>query len=279
MGKRMSRLLSAAATAALVAGLSSGAVVSAQGGTGPAPLIGARGEEDPVLLPNARPLRAADLSISGRSDGRRVLRFESGLANTGRSVLQVHPDGTEGCPRGEQHASQILFRDADDDGWYDRGLDTQRVVHDAGCMVFHPTHSHWHFEAAARYALWDPHRASRPLLVQGRKMSFCLRDTERVPERWQPSRRYDDYYGDCSQHTPQGISVGWVDIYGSYLPGQSLTLPRRLPTGLYCLRTTVDPRNYLRESDDTDNHSLRAVRISGTQVRAKPSTRCAGIPR
>lgn len=279
MRQRVTGILSAAATAALIAGLGSGAVLSAQGGASAAPSPGVRGEQAPVLLPNARPLRAADLSITGRSDGRRVLRFESGLANTGRSVLQVRPDGTEGCRPGEQHASQVLFRDADEDGWYDRGLDTQRVVHDAGCMVFHSTHSHWHFEAAARYALWDPDRESRPLLVQGRKMSFCLRDTERVPERWQPFRSYDDYYGDCSQHTPQGISVGWVDIYGSYLPGQSLTLPRRLPAGLYCLRTTVDPRNYLRESDDADNHSLRAVRIRGTHVSVKPSSRCEGIPR
>ena len=284
MGKPAVRMVSVAATGALIAGLSAGALLSAQGGASAAPTratpsLAASAEQLPVLLPNARPLRAADLSITGKPDGRRVLRFESGLANTGRSVLQVRPDGTEGCPQGEQHASQVLFRDANGNGWYDRGLDTRRVVHDAGCMVFHPSHSHWHFEAAARYALWDPQRVSRPLLVQGRKMSFCLRDTERVPERWQPARRYPDYYGDCSRHTPQGISVGWVDIYGSYLPGQSLTLPRRLPTGLYCLRTTVDPRNYLRESSDADNHSLRAVRISGTHLSVKPSRRCNGIPR
>ena len=273
MRQRVTRILSAAATAALIAGLGSGAVLSAQGGASAAPFLGVRGEQAPVLLPNARPLRAADLSITGRSDGRRVLRFESGLANTGRSVLQVRPDGTEGCRQGEQHASQVLFRDADEDGWYDRGLDTQRVVHDAGCMVFHPTHSHWHFEAAARYALWDPDRESRPLLVQGRKMSFCLRDSERAPARWSTAQ-YAEYYGECSQSSPQGISIGWVDIYQNFLPGQSIRLPRSVRDGVYCLRSTVDPVDTLSETNDSNNSSVRAVAIRGMRVAVKPTARC-----
>lgn len=229
----------------------------------------------PRLLPDARSLPARDLSIRRNAAGRRTIRFESGLANTGHGVLELRPNNLGDCRRNEQHASQIMFRDRNRNGWYDRDADNRSVRHDAGCMVFHPSHDHWHFEAAARYALWRPDR-DRPIVVKGRKMSFCLRDSERVPPKWD-IRHYAEYYGACSQDTRQGISIGWVDVYGSYLPGQFLTLPDGLPNGLYCLRTTVDPRDQLLESDDDNNHSVQSVRIRGDRVAAKPLRRCRSV--
>ena len=236
------------------------------------------GPRRPLLLPNARPLPAAKLYVAHATSGARVLRFESGLANVGHGVLEVRPNSFGNCDRDEQHASQIIYRDRDGNGWFNRSVDKRFVRRDAGCMAFHPTHDHWHFEAAARYALWDPDRKKRPVVVQGRKRSFCLRDSRRVPDRW-ATRNYPLYYGACSQHSHQGISIGWTDIYGNYLPGQSLKLPGAMPNGLYCLRTTVDPKNQLEESDDTDNHSVRSVRIRGDHVTAKPTRRCRSVVR
>jgi len=230
----------------------------------------------PLLLPNARALAANKLYIADGRAGERVLRFESGLANTGKGVLEVRPNQNGNCRPKQQHASQILFRDRNRNGRFDRAVDNRVVRRDTGCMVFHPSHDHWHFEAAARYALWDPDRAREPVIVKSRKMSFCLRDTERVPDRW-PTPDYAQHYGDCHQHSPQGISIGWVDIYGSYLPGQSLRLPGAMPDDVYCLRTTVDPKDQLRESDNADNHSLRAVRIRGERLSIKPTRRCHAV--
>lgn len=229
----------------------------------------------PRLLPDARALPARDLSIVRNAAGRRTIRFESGLANTGRGVLEVRPNKNDSCRRKERHATQIMFRDRNRNGWYNRKVDTGLARHSAGCMVFHPTHDHWHFEAAARYALWHPRRDT-PIVVKGRKMSFCLRDSERVPDRW-ATRDYAEYYGACSQRTRQGISIGWVDVYQSYLPGQFLTLPRNLADGLYCLRTTVDPRELLVEADETNNSSVRSVRIRGDRVTSKPFKRCKRV--
>jgi len=229
----------------------------------------------PLLKPNARPLAANGLYVAGGS-GQRVLRFESGLASVGAGVLEVRPNQAGNCPPSKQHASQILFRDRDGNGRFNRAVDKTSVRRDAGCMLFHPSHDHWHFEAAARYALWDPDRTRDPVVVSRRKMSFCLRDTERAPERWE-TPNYRQYYGDCHQHSQQGISIGWVDVYGSYLPGQSLKLPRAMPTDVYCLRTTVDPQNQLRESSNRDNHSLRAVRIQGDRVTVRPTASCRAL--
>ncbi len=226
----------------------------------------------PPLRPNARALKASHLIVTRDSGGHRVLRFESGLANVGRGPLEVRPNANRPCPPGKQHASQITYRDQDRNGHFSRKHDQKISRHSAGCMVFHPRHDHWHFEAAARYVLYKPTRR-QPIVVQGRKMSFCLRDSERAPDKW-PTPNYPEYYGACEQRTPQGISIGWVDIYQNFLPGQAIRLPDRMPAGLYCFRTVVDPQNQLLETNNDDNTSLRAFRLRGMNVTIRPDAPC-----
>jgi hypothetical protein len=139
-------------------------------------------------------------------------------------------------------------------------------------MVFHPSHHHWHVEAAARYTLWNP-RAAEPIASRP-KTSFCLRDGMRVPDSWHVTKRYVQYYGACDRDTPQGISIGWSDRYSSDLPGQAFALPRRLRDGVYCLRVTVDPQDRLHETDDTDNRSVKSFTLHGRTVRAGPPRPC-----
>lgn len=133
-------------------------------------------------------------------------------------------------------------------------------------MVFHPAHDHWHFEAAARFTLFRPtHRST--ILVRTRKMSFCLRDSQRVPAAFGVFHQAQ-FYDACARDLPQGISPGWVDVYSSYLVGQAMTLPSRLRDGIYCLGVRVDPLNELRESDETDNTSVHAFRLHGNHLAA-----------
>ena len=70
-------------------------------------------------------------------------------------------------------------------------------------MLDHPTHDHWHFDAMASYALTVPGTALR---VARDKVSFCLRDNERVPSSPRVVRR--SYFGECTADGPQGISPG-----------------------------------------------------------------------
>ena len=226
----------------------------------------------PPLLPNARALTASMLYIAHNGAGHRVLRYQSGLANIGRGPLELRSNTLRPCPHHQRHASQVIFRDRDRNGRFSRKHDTRITRHSAGCMIFHPTHSHWHFQAAVSFTLYRA-TARQPVIVVGRKTSFCLRDSQHAPDRW-PTPSYGDYYGECSRQSPQGISIGWADIYQNFLPGQSLRLPDTLRNGVYCLRARVDPLNKLRETDDSDNSSVRAFRLDGSQVAARPNSRC-----
>jgi hypothetical protein len=229
------------------------------------------GRLDP-LLPDLTPLRAVDVSIT-RSAGTRQIRFQAGLASIGVAPMEIRPDNRRRCPAGKRHASQIIYRDVDDNARFQRRVDKRFARRSAGCMVFHPTHNHWHFQAASRYAIFE---AGRPetTIKHARKMSFCLRDSMRVPPRY---GAFDTplYYRDCGRDTPQGISRGWVDVYASYLTGQSIVIPPRVDRGIFCLSIRVDPLDRLREGDETNNRSVRALHIRGSNVSFAKQRHCA----
>jgi hypothetical protein len=218
------------------------------------------------------PLRARDIYITGQGESRR-LRFETSLASVGSGPMEVRPNGRIPCPSNERGASQIIYRDVDGSGSFRRSVDTAFSRRRAGCMVFHPSHNHWHLESSSFYSLQrvgaKPARASAY-----RKTSFCLRDSERVPEHLGDFDR-PLFYGACSRDQPMGVNIGWADIYQSFLDGQSLKLARsRVPNGRYCLSIKVDPRDALREANERDNVSKRAIRIRGTSVSMLPNHVC-----
>ena len=246
------------------------AIAPAEGRGPTADQAASREPKYPALLPNMSPLVATDVHIE-RAGGRRWLRLESGLTNLGRGPMEVRSKAGRRCPEGQRHASQVVYHDVDDSKFFKRTVDTEVTRRSAGCMLFHPQHDHWHFGAAARYSLRRPTGAN--LLVVGRKLSYCLRDSERVPEQL-GTYRQPLFYGDCGRDTPQGISTGWVDIYQSFLAGQALRLPRPVGDGRYCLKIRVDPRDELRESDETDNSSVRAIRLEGDSVRVIDAQAC-----
>ncbi|MDQ3629534.1 MAG: lysyl oxidase family protein [Actinomycetota bacterium] len=223
------------------------------------------------LLPNMTPLVASDVHIVGRGAGRE-LRFETALASVGRGPMEIRPNNRLQCPAGQRGASQVIYRDVDGSGGFNRKQDTEFGRRVAGCMLFHPTHDHWHFAASTRYSL-RPVEGPK-ILSAHRKMSFCLRDSERVPASY-GTWNYSLFYGACSQDAPMGVSIGWSDVYQSFLDGQSLSLPPRLPDGRYCLRIRVDPSNQLKESRERDNVSERAIRIAGRRVALAPNRLCA----
>lgn len=227
------------------------------------------------LLPDLIALPANELSVRVRKDGRR-LRFASSLGNIGAGPIEVRPNNLLPCPEGQHNSTQVIYLDGNANARYNPKKDTSFVRHRAGCMVYHPLHHHWHFKASARYTLRYPVTKTQPVPVvvsARRKVSFCLRDTARVPERY----GVFDYalaYGSCTRRSPQGISIGWMDVYQSFLAGQVLRLPDDLPNGLYCLETVVDPIDQLVETNNDNNSSVRALRIHGTKVVGRPAARC-----
>lgn len=225
-----------------------------------------------TLLPNLRSLRPDDLQVQ-QVPGGRLLRFSASLANLGPGPLLLHPrPGAKGCPEDQHPATQVVHHDANEDGAYQPESDVPGRERPAGCMLAHPTHDHWHFDAMAGYSLSSPTTGRR--LAARRKVSFCLRDNRRLEGVETDVRR--EHFGECSRSGPQGISPGWTDVYLWDLPGQTLPLPRGRDRRVLCLHVAADPRGLLAETDESDNGTSITIVVTDLVVQPGPAGRCTG---
>jgi hypothetical protein len=223
-----------------------------------------------LLLPNMRSLNPTDLQIEVVGKERR-LRFAASLANVGPGPLLVLPQGRSKCPRGQHPAMQVLHRDAKNDGTFQLKGDKAELRRDVGCMLHHPGHKHWHYDAMARYSLRLP--GNDVALVARNKVSFCLRDNRRVrvPAQMQVARQFRR----CTRSSQgQGVSPGWTDLYKADLNGQWLRLPKGVDGDVLCLDLEADPRGQLIETNEMDNTTSIAIRVDGTKVRTVNSAGC-----
>jgi len=116
-------------------------------------------------------------------------------------------------------------------------------------FVYSPCHRHYHFNGYALYELYDDTGAK---ILTGRKQAFCLEDFSRYSPNAGPAKFT------CSF---QGISVGWQDVYGSYLDCQWLDITDVRP-GNYVLQVTINADGILAESDYSNNIATVPVTIS-----------------
>jgi Lysyl oxidase len=224
----------------------------------------------PLLLPNMRSLKPSDLQIEVVGNERR-LRFAASLANFGPGPLLVLPEGRSKCPRGQHPAVQVVHRDRNADAAFQWARDKVERRRDVGCMIRHPGHRHWHYDAMARYSLRLP--GTDEALVARNKVSFCLRDNRRVtvPGQKQLAR----HFRRCTRSTQgQGISPGWTDLYKADLKGQWLRLPTGVDGDLLCLDLEADPRGQLMETNEMDNATTIGIRVDGSKVRTVKSGPC-----
>jgi hypothetical protein len=223
-----------------------------------------------LLMPNMRSLKPTDLQIEVVGNERR-LRFAASLANFGPGPLLVLPQGRSKCPRGQHPAMQVVHRDANSDGAFQLKRDKAELRRDVGCMLHHPGHKHWHYDAMARYSLRLP--GSDEALVARNKVSFCLRDNRRVrvPAQMQVARQFRR----CTRSSQgQGVSPGWTDLYKADLNGQWLRLPKGVDGDVLCLDLEADPRGQLIETNEMDNATSIAIQVDGTKVRTVNSAPC-----
>lgn len=224
---------------------------------------GAGTAEERELRPDLTVLPATGLVIRG-SGGARVLRFGTTLANVGIGPLVAIPDKASPCPPGQRSFEQVVSLDVDGDQVYEVRRDTKTIAYDGVCVLFHPTHEHWHIDGSARYSLRN---LAGDEVVGTRKVSFCLRDSSRLRGPAGETGSDEEVYLDCARDRLQGISPGWGDLYDRELDGQTLTLPPGMADGRYCLRMTADPFDRFREVDERNNTSVTALRIRGSVVR------------
>jgi hypothetical protein len=209
-------------------------------------------------------------------EGRKLLRFSNHIANTGAGVLELFPGPLEYSMCGDpampgRLVYQRVYKDVGGLGYYNGRVTTEFSEEMIGCMLFHPEHEHWHFNAFTLFELQDDSGA----VVRGGKTSTCLMDSERgfnLPGA--PSNaRY--LYADCDQHTAQGISIGWVDRYGWDLPDQYIDITD-VPDGAYCLVSTADPDGQVMEANASNNTASLYVEIVDDTVRPQPERPCPG---
>jgi len=201
-----------------------------------------------LLLPDLQPLPPYELQLELLYGGtRRLLRFSHAIWNRGAGDLEVH-------------------------GWHDRFSGTVRVRQllrdlggtyadsQTGEFVYHNRHEHWHWEGFSRYEILAVLEDGSPgeVLAASEKVGFCLRDDERMPGYLlgfpipeTQGERLRARFGECGWQK-QGLSPGWLDVYGYELDGQSLDVSE-LEDGIYLLRTLVDPGDLLLESEEGNN--------------------------
>src|SRR5262245_28965703 len=207
------------------------------------------------LRPNIRALPASELSVAtDLATGRPELRFSATTWNAGGGPLELLAGETGGA---QQNVYQRIYRT---DGTYYDVL--------AGEFVWHPAHNHFHFEDYALYSL-QPLNAPGSSARTSQKTTFCIMDTDKVNLGLAGAPR-KAVYAACG-NTRQGMSVGWGDTYGSYLPGQSIDLSD-WADGDYKLTIVADPQNRIIESLENDNSACQIIHISIAEKTASPVT-------
>lgn len=202
-------------------------------------------------------------AVLERSGGTTLLRFTTATANIGEGTAQLV--GSDINPAGMQNVLQRIY---DTDGGF-----TDRL---AGEFLYHPQHNHIHFDGYADYHL----RAVTPgggvgeVVAAAEKISFCLVDSAPY-DLSLPGAPATAQFTSCGA-VSQGISVGWVDVYGDHLPDQTIDVTG-LPAGTYWLENVVDPENAILELDETNNTTRILIELdvaagTVTPVRGSAST-------
>lgn len=196
------------------------------------------------LLPNLKALPATNIAFGSVND----LRFSTTSWNAGAGPL-ILKAGTISSPTSQNVDQEIALE----------GGGT--VTRNAGDFVWHPSHSHFHFEGYALYTLQPADAAGGSERI-GQKTTFCVMDTTLVDSTL-PGAPATAGYSTCGSQT-QGMSVGWGDTYGSSLSGQSVDMTG-MPDGDYRLYIDIDPNHRLSESSRADNQSCVLLRLSVTR--------------
>jgi len=145
-----------------------------------------------------------------------------------------------------------------------------------GAAQFHAAHGHYHYAGLATYELYafDATKNARGELVrEGRKAGFCFYDTAMVDltradvgaQRYDGRGCLDPASSASGEAWYTGVSPGFTDFYGWYLPDQYVEISG-LPDGVYELVSIADGYGTLVESDTSDNAASAVFRLHGDRV-------------
>jgi hypothetical protein len=203
------------------------------------------------------------ISVDGSgANARLLLRFDGYVHNAGAGSLEV----ADASADGRMEAHQVVYGAGVTPGDPSRGTslplpanlpNPQGIPH--GGLVFYETadgHNHWHVFNAAAYSLWND--AKTAPVAPASKVGFCMYDSQQIsgssPQFYDWSRN-----GSFCQagHTDadtlmEGVSPGWRDVYNGDLALQWVDVSNVTP-GRYWLAASVDPNNFIQESNESNN--------------------------
>jgi hypothetical protein len=198
-----------------------------------------------------------------RTQGK-LLRFSVAIGNKGAGPFELHgvvqSDGTT-------TATQWIY---DSNGGH--------IERYAGTFVFsdHAGHNHFHFANFANYRLRavTGKNGIGAVVAKSDKVGFAMFDNA-VYNRSLPGAPSSPVYlrQEQSSLDPEGISVGWADVYARTLGDQWIDIAG-VPNGQYWIEVTVDPNDLLAESDESNNTTYVKVILKGNHVKTnndKPS--------
>jgi len=198
-----------------------------------------------LLKPRLQASAPTRVRVLQRNSDRKII-FTTTIANVGDGPL-ILTGQTVQTPSGPvTQATQEVWK-----------KDGTTCTHVAGYFEFHPSHNHWHFNDFASYQLRRDDPFTGPLAASSSKVSFCLIDITQLRGFNGPRQ----VFADCtSQQSTQGISVGFADVYDSFLPDQWIDLDldpnNPVPAGAYFLVNIADPDNLiLGTADDLPSRS------------------------
>jgi hypothetical protein len=148
----------------------------------------------------------------------------------------------------------------------------------AGTMGFEPGsgENHWHFQQFAQYRLLN---SAKAVAVRSKKVGFCIAPTDAVDMLlpgavWQPSQT--GFFGSCgspsSLWVQEYMPIGWGDTYFQFLSEQAFDITN-VPNGIYYIEIIANPEKVLRESNMSNDISLRRVVLGG-----RPGHRTVRVP-
>lgn len=151
--------------------------------------------------------------------------------------------------------------------WSD-GSVTQRP---AGGFLFHKTHAHYHFQDILDYSI---HRVVAPgkLVPAGHGTKAGFSPADQLFADWSQFAQEEGQFIEGASTARSvgastfGLSVGWGDVYRWQRPGQYVEFAGN-GDGLYVVRSVVDIKNRVLETDETDNAAYAYVQVTGESVR------------
>ena len=218
------------------------------------------------LLPDIVTLRvhSDDLGVES-SKGDTLLRLTNRVANKGHGPLEIYPSAkSHGCdgdadPDNDRNAVQRIFLDTNGDRVFERRPTRNRSTSPSAAIGTTRTPTTGTCSTSPGTPLLRRH--SGRTVAKTSKVAFCTVDSDPAFP-WLPGAPEEPYYpqGGCDESSTLGVSVGWADEYYYGLPGQALDITG-VKAGRYCLVSTADPANLLREANNSNNRRRTRIEL------------------